>query len=629
MTRRTHKPPTSPTGRPRFSALRPLASLSLLALFGLGGVACDDDSGPAALQDAGPLADAQLTDSALDPDLGAQDAGARLDAQPPREDAGEETDAALEDAGPGEDATPHEDGGPIPDDGGPIPDDGGPGPDDGGPGQDDGGPGQDDGGPGEDAGELPAEGSIVAPLPEVIRAGEGGFLLRAAVVLGPNGPIYGGSVLTIGSEIRCVGLDCEALPEAQGVTVIDTQGTVSPGLIDAHNHVAYNYLGEWVPDPPRLFDSRYQWRNVQQYKDFIQPNTVGGNSGAFICPASKWGELRSLVHATTTMQGQSANQSCIDRLVRNADHHHGLGPDHVRTNISGPCEAGLNDAARVSLVEDFRSGRTTRFFVHMAEGVAGSGRRTNVHLEFACYAGTAEYETSLLYDTDGTPFETSVLIHAVSITGDEVEEAVAANARFVWSPSSNLVLYGATAPIEEIIEAGGVVALGPDWTLSGEDDMLAEMRFALAWARAEGVEVITPERLVRMATEDGAEVVGLDMHIGRLHPGMRADLAVFGRLARDPYEAVVDSHSEDVRLVLIDGQAYYGDAALQEAAALNELCEPFDTCGHAKFLCAAGTPGNPNRAMEAVADIEAQLLDHLATFERDDLLPLTACTVEP
>src|SRR5690606_12392281 len=107
---------------------------------------------------------------------------------------------------------------------------------------------------------------------------------------------------------------------------------------------------------------------------------------------------------------------------------------------------------------------------------------------------------------------------------------------------------------------------------SGEPDMLAELRFAREWAHTENVEILTPKKLWEMSTWDGALVVGLDAHIGRLEPGYRADIAVFGRMSPDPYDAVINSRTQDVRMVFIDVKGMYGVQNLQDALPYNPYC---------------------------------------------------------
>jgi len=473
-----------------------------------------------------------------------------------------------------------------------------------------------------DAGPLP-EMSEPSPPASIEREGSGGFLLRGTV-LTPTGPLAG-DVLIVGDTITCVAADCSGEASADTVTVIETFGVISPGLVDAHNHLTYDFLPEW--EAGTTYGNRYEWTDVADYETHILPFTDGRNENARICPGAKWGELRSIVHGTTTVMGQSANRTCLDRLARNADHHHDLGYDHMRTTIGSPRE--LTDSDAMGLVEDFAdtSNPVTRYAVHMQEGVTGD----NVLEEFDSFAGrdprpNRHMGTSLLAAPDGSWSGVGLLIHSMSLTEAQLMEANAADASVVWSPSSNLVLYGETAPIARMLELDMTVAIGPDWTLSGEDHVLDEMRFAYAYGRAESIAALTPQRLWEMATAGGAHAVGLQAQIGALEPGMVADVTVFGRRGMDPYAAVLDSEAEDVRLVLIGGQGYYGDLALEMVSSINAECDMLDACGSAKFLCTRNTPGGADRMDQTVEDVEDELLALLAMYGREaDLEPLVRC----
>lgn len=463
----------------------------------------------------------------------------------------------------------------------------------------------------------------------VIRIGTSGLILRG-VVLRPEGVLDPGEVLVVGTTIRCVAADCSGEQGAEDATVIDTRGTISAGLIDTHNHVAYNFLPEWVPDPPRTFDNRYEWADDPSYEEHIRPYAAHRSSNSHFCPAAKWGELRALVHGTTTMQGQaSASGSCINWGIRNADEYHDLGYDHMGGTIASVRDITDDDAA--GLVARFTAEvePTTRYHVHMAEGIAGL-----VLQEFDSFAGrdprADRHQGVSLLD-----FGTAILIHAVPLTAAQLDEVEETGAMIAWSPSSNLALYGQTASIEEILQRDITVGLGPDWTPSGEDEMLSELRFALDYGRDEGIEALTTQRLWEMATWEGAEVVGLSDRIGQLAPGFRADIAVFARRDADPYLSVIESRAEDVRLVLIDGLGFYGDRNLHDATARNIYCEDFEACGVAKYLCAQDSPTADNRRDETVEDLHQQLYDILEGIgyppeeqygRGDELLELVDCS---
>jgi cytosine/adenosine deaminase-related metal-dependent hydrolase len=138
-----------------------------------------------------------------------------------------------------------------------------------------------------------------------------------------------------------------------------------------------------------------------------------------------------------------------------------------------------------------------------------------------------------------------------------------------------------------------------------------------------------------MATSEAAIVVGLQAHVGVLEVGMVADIAVFGRDGLDPYQAVIDSRAEDVRLVLLGGVGMYGDANIQTETQSNEYCEAFDACGASKYICVQESPTATSRRDETLEDIRVQLYNILEGIgypeeeqygRGDELLPLVDCS---
>jgi len=264
----------------------------------------------------------------------------------------------------------------------------------------------------------------------------------------------------------------------------------------------------------------------------------------------------------------------------------------------------------------------------MAEGIRGN----NVELEFDSFAGRDERPNrhagqTLLYN------ETAVLIHSLALTPEELDEVAATNSKIVWSPSSNFALYGETADIVGILERGITVGIGPDWTISGADNMLEEMIYALDYAAQAGIDsTVTPRRVWEMATSEGAEVVGLSEYLGTLEQGKRADITVFAALDDDPYRSVAENEASTVRLVFVDGEAFYGDTAARGALARNAGCETVSVCGVEKFLCVKDNDIDEGR--RSVAEVERQLVDILEgngyppeeQYGRgEELLPLWSC----
>ena len=92
---------------------------------------------------------------------------------------------------------------------------------------------------------------------------------------------------------------------------------------------------------------------------------------------------------------------------------------------------------------------------------------------------------------------------------------------------SNLYLGAGVAPISEMLTAGMTVGIGTDdGNCNNSANMLADMKVvALAQkGKYQQGTAITAEKVLGMATIDGARAVGLDDVIGSLEVGKRADV---------------------------------------------------------------------------------------------------------
>ena len=85
----------------------------------------------------------------------------------------------------------------------------------------------------------------------------------------------------------------------------------------------------------------------------------------------------------------------------------------------------------------------------------------------------------------------------------------------MWSPQSNLRLYGLTTRVADALDVGLLVALGADWLPSGSMSLLAEMKVARAELASQG-RPVTAVELVTMVTAGAAQVAGLGAKLGSL-----------------------------------------------------------------------------------------------------------------
>ena len=74
-----------------------------------------------------------------------------------------------------------------------------------------------------------------------------------------------------------------------------------------------------------------------------------------------------------------------------------------------------------------------------------------------------------------------VVIHGTALTATEFGLMAQVDASLVWSPMSNLLLYGDTADIAAADDAGVSISISPDWAPSGAKNVLHEVKIADWW----------------------------------------------------------------------------------------------------------------------------------------------------
>ena len=379
-------------------------------------------------------------------------------------------------------------------------------------------------------------------------------------ILTPNRVIADGVLVIEGDRIRAV----TDHPLA-GVPTIDTGGIILPGLIDLHNHPLWSALPRWQPGG--VFRNRDEWARAPVYlSSYVEPERALLKT--VHCELSEYAEIKAIVGGVTSMRGSPLTR-CSSGLVRNVELDARLAetPDGALSGLIDVDVLSDDDAAR--LVERLRDGNVKRLFVHVGEGRADDP------------APRREFETLAGH---GLLTDKTVIIHGTGFGTVEFDAMQAAGVALVWSPRSTLELYGETTSIAMAIERGIRVALAPDWSITGSDNLLDELRTASAWSRQSLGGALADQALVEMTTAAPARIAGLESQIGSLEAGRLADVLVLRRRDGDPYSVVANARPSDVRLVLVGGEARYGSADLMQRLRDRWDVEPLDMCGEPMLI---------------------------------------------
>jgi cytosine/adenosine deaminase-related metal-dependent hydrolase len=432
--------------------------------------------------------------------------------------------------------------------------------------------------------DLPSDEPVVTvcatlPAPVGVGAcelvpGSGDGLLIQGTVLGADQTFVGGAVqLDAAGLITCVGCDCADSAPSDTPVVRCTGSVVSPGLVNAHDHLTFDDQAPLALDDTR-YNSRQDWRG-----EITTPINAFGKTPT--SPGMRWVELRQAMSGTVSVAGAGSATG----MLRNPDDgDDDLPPLQMETfplgdsdrNVEPNCTWNYADSERQ--VADMPS-----YHIHVAEGVDD-----RAHEEFRC-------QSSSLDGAQDFTEPNTAQVHDIALTAVDYNEVAQSGTTLVWSPRSNVSLYGFTANVRLLDVLGGRVALGTDWTYSGSMSMLRELRCADAWNRQRLDGWFSDRDLLDMATIHAARAVGADGSLGSLEVGKLGDIAVFnGADVTDPADAaraVVDASATDVLLVLRGGVPLFGDEAV--VTGLDDTCDALEVCGKPRAACTRSEYGVP------------------------------------
>jgi hypothetical protein len=160
-------------------------------------------------------------------------------------------------------------------------------------------------------------------------------------------------------------------------------------------------------------------------------------------------------------------------------------------------------------------------------------------------------------------------IHSTALGADQFKQwnGSAKPGSIVWSPFSNLWLYGKTTDIRAAHANRMRICLGADWSPSGSKSLLGELKVADLYVKQQGLtRTFTARAICAMATCNPADALGWGSELGRLRTGCHGDFLVLPDSGASPYRTLINATEQDIQLVAINGYPMYGTDALMRAA---------------------------------------------------------------
>ncbi|MFI9436398.1 MULTISPECIES: amidohydrolase family protein [Streptosporangium] len=380
-----------------------------------------------------------------------------------------------------------------------------------------------------------------------------------------------------------------------GVEVVDAAGRiVLPGFVDTHRHLWQSVLRSIAADT-----------TLGDYLSLVLGRLAPAFQAEDVYAANLWGALEALNAGVTTLYDWS---------------HIQLTPAHTDAAIDALRDSGIravfayahpgsDDAAR-------REGEVRR--------VASLGLSGLVTPALAAWGpvygsvGAAEADWRLAREL-GFPISLHATgtgaverLHRSGLLGPDVM-FVHGNG-FTDEAMRLIAGSGGTASVAPVVESqmghghpetgrfrefGIPTGLGVDTVTDAPGDLFAVMRAAFAAERVQGGSLTTGE-VLRMATVEGARVLGLEDRIGSLRPGKQADLVLLRADAlnlapvHDPIGAVVTcADTSNVDTVIVAGRIVKRAGRLVHADVRRAL--DLASRSAARIGAAAGAPAAARR----------------------------------
>lgn len=372
---------------------------------------------------------------------------------------------------------------------------------------------------------------------------------EGAVLFGDGRLAYVGPMSELDAALEQRGL---AEGEANHLEVIDVSGKVLfPGFINTHNHLYQTMLkgcgddlalADWLAtmtfpasaslDPESAYYGGMIGlmegvrSGVTTNLDYMYPHPREGLTDPIIkayretgvrCVMARGGMDSGIEFGVDPRITQTKEQVERD-LVRLFDTYHMKDDGNIRI-WTAPAALWSNSDEMLRMLWDITTHYRTGFTCHISETPFDRASTLKQH-------GMTELE---YLEARGMVGKNVLMVHCVYLTAEDIEKAVQYGMTISHNVASNMYLSSGVAPVPQMLEKGLHVSLGLDGAASNNgQDMLELMKLTSLLQKVHTLDptIISAEKVLEMATIDGARALMMDDEIGSLEEGKRADIVI-------------------------------------------------------------------------------------------------------
>ncbi|MGB9713992.1 MAG: amidohydrolase [Candidatus Bathyarchaeales archaeon] len=370
----------------------------------------------------------------------------------------------------------------------------------------------------------------------------------------------------------------------RGYEKINAKGKlIIPGLVNTHQHAAMSLLRGYADDLPlQEWLEKWIWpieKHMTAHDIYVGAlltaieSIMGGtttvNTMYHYMPeeneakAFRDAGLRGVIGHVCFSWRKEEDKRALEHLAKNWHDAEG-GLIRVSVDPHAPYTVDPEYLKELKLVREefsrkYGSEAPIIWHIHVAE-TADEPRKIeqafNVRLDGK---GVMEYLDSL-----GVLDKHVIAAHCVALTEGDIKIVKQRNVKVSHNPISNLKLASGISPVPKMLKEGVVVSLGTDSPCSNNSaDIFEVMKTAAILHKGINKDptVLPAEKILEMATIDGAKALCLEKEVGSIEIGKRADLAIINLekphlhpLYNEASHLVYAVKAADVETVLINGK---------------------------------------------------------------------------
>ena len=322
--------------------------------------------------------------------------------------------------------------------------------------------------------------------------------------------------------------------DVQADKIIDcNKNLVMPGLVNTHNHLAMSIfrgykddksLMDWLnnaiwPVEDKFIEEDFYWNSYESCLELLKTGTTTCNDMYFgmkdVVKAIEDSGIRAVVSWCIT---DNSINTKPEETIEYAEKYNRDKDARVRVYASAHAPYTCNPDT-VKLVVDLAKKAETGIHVHLSETL---DEENQIKERYG--------KTPTEYLNDLGVFEVPVILaHGIHFSDSDIEILKNIKGGISHNPISNCKLASGICDVTKLHKQGIKVGLGTDGTGSTTTlDLFEEMKTAafLQKQKYMDAEIIKAYDILKMATIEGAEVLGLQDEIGTIEVGKKADIII-------------------------------------------------------------------------------------------------------